>query len=188
MFEGIVEAARPLWLTPMAVGDVLGVAHAGTALFGLFVFVAALELLRSGAGIVAFIARLLAIMAFTISAASLHYGDFLAPPARAAISALTAELPVSQTHAALLATLGVVSVSAAYQAGKSNGLGASSHSSRGRHARYVSSKDGQSMSGRVVAMGITERLHLRQLSRNPRKQTARTPKSMRTAGPRRNWG
>ncbi|MEQ1755691.1 MAG: hypothetical protein ABL973_16340 [Micropepsaceae bacterium] len=189
MFDGIVEAARPLWLTPMAVGDALGLAHAGTALFGFFIFLAALELLRSGSGVIAFIARLLAVFALVFTAAALHYGDFLAVPVRAALTVVTAELPVSQPHAALLATLGVVSVSAAYHAGKSSGISVSSHTSRGSHTRYVSSKQGQTAtSGRIMAMDITERLHMRQLARNPRKQTVRNPKSMRTAGPGRNWG
>ena len=188
--DSITAALAPLWETPIALANVLGLAHAGTTLFAFIVFIAALEFLRRTSGLLAFVARLGAVVAFGLMAASLQYGDFLAPPVHSVLMMVSERMPESKSDTALLATLGVATLGVAYRAGKSNGLYAANTVPRSSRIPYASTKSGQLQSSRqrVVSLGITERLHLRQLASQPKKSSARYPKTMRTPGPARNWG
>lgn len=188
--DSITAALAPLWETPLALADVLGMAHAGTTIFTFIVFLAALEFLRRTAGVLAMLARIMAVVSFGFMGASLHYGDFLAPPVHSVLMMMSERLPESKSDTALLATLGVATLGVAYRAGKSNGMSASSAPPRRGSMAYASTKSGQLQSSRqrVVALGITERLHLRQLAGQPKKPTSRYPKTMRTPGPARTWG
>jgi hypothetical protein len=188
--DSITAALAPLWETPLALADVLGMAHAGTTIFTFIVFLAALEFLRRTAGLLAIFARLIAVVSFGFMGASLQYGDFLAPPVHSVLMMMSERMPESKSDTALLATLGVATLGVAYRAGKSNGLSASSAPPRRGSMAYASTKSGlmQSSRQRVVALGITERLHLRQLAGQPKKPSSRYPKTMRTPGPARNWG
>jgi hypothetical protein len=190
IMNAITAALAPLWETPLALADVLGVAHAGTTLFTFIVFLAALEFLRRTAGVLAYVARIGAVISFGFMGASLQYGDFLAPPVHSVLMLMSERMPESKSDTALLATLGVATLGVAYRAGKSNGLNATSAPPRRSRTAYASSKSGlmQSSRERVVTLGITERLHLRQLAGQPKKPANRYPKTMRTPGPARTWG
>jgi hypothetical protein len=187
--DSFTAALAPLWETPLALADVLGMAHAGTTIFTFLVFLASLEFLRRTAGLLAIVARVAAVISFGFMGASLQYGDFLAPPVHSVLMMMSERLPESKSDTALLATLGVATLGVAYRAGKSNGGGSSTPPRRGRMA-YASTKSGlmQSTRQHVVALGITERLHLRQLASQPKKPSSRYTKTMRTPGPARNWG
>jgi hypothetical protein len=118
MTDAFAKAMEPFWGTPLALLDALGAAQAGTLLFALFVFIAALELLRSGTGLVAHAARALAVVALGMAAATFVYGDYLAPPAAAMLS--QSGLGPQRDHA-LVAVLGVAAVGVAYGAGRFEG-------------------------------------------------------------------
>lgn len=115
MTDAFTKATEPFWGTPLALLDTLGAAQAGTLLFALFVFLAALELLRSGAGLVAHVARVLAIGALGMAGATFVYGDYLAPPAAALLSQSGL---APHRDPALVAALGAAAVGVAYGAGR----------------------------------------------------------------------
>jgi hypothetical protein len=188
--ETFTAALAPLWETPLALAQVLGLAHAGTTIFSFLVFLAALEFLRRSQGLLAVAARVGAVISFGLMGASLQYGDFLAPPVHSVLMLMSERMPESKSDKALLATLGVATLGVAYRAGKSSGLQAASLPPRRPRSLHATSKSGQLQSSRqrVVALGITERLHLRQLAGQPKKQSSRYPKTMRTPGPARAWG
>jgi hypothetical protein len=89
---------------------VLGLASVGTTLAGLFLFVAALELLRSSSGVVAFFARGVAIGAVAFIGASFVYGDFMAPAAKAVYMRMAARIPEDHTSTVLAATVGAATM------------------------------------------------------------------------------
>lgn len=119
MTDAFAKATEPFWGTPLALLDALGAAQAGTLLFALFVFIAALELLRSGLGIVAHAARALAVVALGLAAATFVYGDYLAPPAAALLS--QSGLAAPHHDQALVAVLGAAAAGVAYGAGRFEG-------------------------------------------------------------------
>lgn len=119
MTDTFAKATEPFWGTPLALLDALGAAQAGTLLFSLFVFIAALELLRSGVGLIAHLARALAIVALALASATFVYGDYLAPPAAALLS--QSGLAAPHHDQALVAVLGAAAAGVAYGAGRFEG-------------------------------------------------------------------
>ncbi len=196
MWDTIIDrlsaAFEPLLHTVIAVGTVLGLAKAGTMLFGFLLFVAALEALRSSTGLYALGARLMALVAVAIISATSMYGDFLVPPTKAAIALITARLD-AKPDSALLATLGFVGVGAAYKAGQSRV--ATRANTRRTHTRFrpglsrtFFAPPHRQESNPALTMAPAERIQLRQITPNPRKAVARIVRSSRTLGPGRNWG
>ena len=191
---GATSLGEPLWQTPLAVANTLGVAEATTFLFSLFLFVAALEVLRASAGILVHGARLVALLAAGLASASLVYGDFLLPPAKAALTMITARLPQQHTQTAIAATIGVATIGAAYRAGKVSAATSARRASNYRASRmgsgHASARSGGRVSepDRVLALDTTRRLHMRQLAHNPKKAPTRQVKLVRTHVPARHWG
>lgn len=195
--DHMTAALAPIWETPLAVLNVLGVAQAGTLLFALFLFVAALEVLRSGSGLIAYAARAVALFAATIAGASFFYGDFLAPPAKAALSLIAEKLPGAHQQSALYASLGLATVGVAVAAGP--GVGRNSRPTRSPRAsgrdsyastrwRSASSAPRLSAASASLVLGPIERLQLRQLTHNPKKAPTRTVRPARyIGGPGRQW-
>jgi hypothetical protein len=103
----------PLWQTPVALLEVLGVAQVGTAIVGLFLFLAALELLRSSSGVVALFARVVAVGAAAFVSASLVFGDFMAPTAMAVYARMASRVPEHHTSTVLAATFGAATAGVA---------------------------------------------------------------------------
>lgn len=103
----------PIWQTPLALFEVLGVAELGTSLVGLFLFLAALELLRSSSGPTAVFARGIAIGAVLFVSASLIYGDFMAPTAKALYAKMALRAPEDHTSTVLAATFGAAAAGVA---------------------------------------------------------------------------
>ena len=97
---------EPLWQTLVALAEVLGLAHLGTSFVGLFLFLAALELLRASSGVVALFARTVAIGAVVFVGASMIYGDFMAPTAKAVYFRMVSRMPEDHTTTVLAATFG----------------------------------------------------------------------------------
>lgn len=103
----------PIWQTPMALLEVLGFAQLGTSLVGLFLFLAALELLRGSSGATTAFARGVAIGAVLFVGASLIYGDFMAPTAKALYMRMAVRVPEDHTSTVLAATFGAAAAGVA---------------------------------------------------------------------------
>ena len=88
--EAGIGLLDPLIQTPVAVFDLLSAAHANTLIFSVFACLAALELFRSSTGIVLYFARFAFAVAVLAIIATVQYGDFLAAPAKAALSVIMA--------------------------------------------------------------------------------------------------
>jgi hypothetical protein len=119
--EKLTAFFEPLQQTLVALADVLVLAQAGTTLFGLFLFIAALELLRSSEGALTHFARFMAVAAATIVGTSLIFGDFLASPAKAAYILIAARMPAAHDDTAVFATLGLATAGLAYGMAKKSG-------------------------------------------------------------------
>ena len=177
LIDRLAVASEPLWQTPLALAHVLGLAQAGTALFGLFMFVAALELLRSSSGIVMHSARVVAFGAAGIVGASLIFGDFLAPPARAAISLIATRLPAAHAPTALFATLGAATAGIAYGASRKSGAAKAtkpvkSTAVRARldHMHFAPAAGAVRITdmGRALMLDPAGRIQFRQLTNRPK--------------------
>ena len=165
--DAISKAAEPLWQTPAAVLDTLANAHAGTLLFSLFVFVAALELLRASAGFVAVLARGIAVLALVMAAATALYGDYLAPPAQAMLTRVG--LQERHQDQALVAMMGVAAMGVAYGAGRLEG-----GPQRGGVERTPRRSFAWTRSEPAAAVtSVAERLQQRQAARNPKRLAQR---------------
>ena len=164
--DTISRATEPFWQTPMAVLDALGNAQAGTLLFSLFVFIAALELLRSGSGLVAGIARIIAVIALVMASATAIYGDYLAPPAAAMLTRVG--LHEHHQDQALVAMLGVAAMGVAFGAGRFE-------ASPARIVRFERARSlGWGRAGEPPAPSVSERLQSRQATHNPKRAAQRT--------------
>lgn len=173
----------PLWQTPMAVMEVLGLAHLGTAIIGLFLFLAALELLRSSSGVVALFARAVAVGAAAFVGASLIYGDFMAPTAKAVYATMASRTPVDHTSTVLAATFGAATAGVALSSSRK--AAAAAPPRRGReHAEVQSRLDialvlASADPARVSALSklrvldVASRIQLRLLTNRPAKVAER---------------
>lgn len=167
--DTISRATEPFWQTPMAVLDVLGSAKAGTLLFSLFLFIAALELLRASSGVVAALARIIAVVAVAMASATAVYGDYLAPPA----TAMLTRIGLQERHQdqALVAVLGVAAMGVAYGAGRFEA----------GPQQIVKFKRGGSFgwqralqAGAPPVQSVSERLQSRLATHNPKRPVQRT--------------
>jgi hypothetical protein len=168
----------PLWQTPMALLEVLGLAQLGTAIVGLFLFLAALELLRSSSGAIALFARTVAVGAGAFVSAALIYGDFMAPTAMAVYTRIASRVPEDQTSAVLAATFGAATAGVALSSSRKS-AGAPPKRTR-EHAEIQSRLDVALVlaavdPARVAALGklrvldAASRIQLRLLTNRPAK-------------------
>jgi hypothetical protein len=177
MLQAAASIFEPVWQTPIALFETLSVAGAGTAMFAGLVLVAALEFLRASQGAFVWPARVIAVAASALFAASMVYGDFLAAPARAAHSVIAVN---ESAHPTLLATsFGSVMVGAAYRAGKH----ARTSEPLRRPVRTPRKEDlaAVSAAARTQVLDVATRLRLQQLARNaPKREAARMGRSRLT--------
>lgn len=188
--EAGIGLLDPLIQTPVAVFDLLSAAHANTLLFSVFACLAALELFRSSSGIVLYFARFAFAVAVLAIIATVQYGDFLAAPAKAAISVIMANQPPEGQQTAFITTLSLVTAGAAYQAGKANVQASRApYRSTSHHAR-ASARRGAKVgekAGRLVDLSLSDRLLVRKMNTSRPIEAARTPKRMQTYQAPRNW-
>lgn len=172
MTDAFAKATEPFWGTPVALLEALVAAQAGTLLFAMFVFLAALELLRSGVGLVAHAARALAIVALGMAAATFVYGDYLAPPAAALLSQSGL---VPHRDPALVAALGAAAVGVAYGAGRFEGAPrrVSKAAPSGWRALVAARPRAAQPSHREAPLNASARLQQRQAAHNPKRVPAR---------------
>lgn len=173
MTDAIAKATEPFWGTPLALLEALVAAQAGTLLFAMFVFLAALELLRSGVGLVAHAARALAIVALGMAAATLVYGDYLAPPAAAFLS--QSGLAAPRHDHALVAALGAAAVGVAYGAGRFEGAPRRAAKAAPAPWRALGAMRAPSARppGGEVRLSALARLQRRQATHNPKRVPVR---------------
>jgi hypothetical protein len=188
--EGVLEAIVG---TVSALGGLTAAAGAGTALFAFVLVILALEFLRESKGLLVPVARLAVVGALAFTGAFFLYGDFLSQPAKAALSRFTAGLPAASENSLLLTSLGVVGAGLTFYAGSKSGASAALRAAKA-HAgksgiRFVSRPESSphfrvSDLGRGLSLDVAGRLHLRMLTRNPKKPPARALKpAMRTLAP-----
>ncbi|MBP6011869.1 MAG: hypothetical protein KBA31_06540 [Alphaproteobacteria bacterium] len=165
--DTISRATEPFWQTPMAVLDVLGSANAGTLLFSLFLFIAALELLRGSSGVVAAFARIIAVVALVMASATAVYGDYLAPPA----TAMLTRIGLQERHQdqALVAVLGVAAMGVAYGAGRFEAGPQIVKFERARSFGW-----GRALQSGTPVHSVSERLQSRLATHNPKRPVQRT--------------
>jgi hypothetical protein len=190
MAEQAAGVLEPMVNTVSALGDLVVLAGAGTGLFAFGLTILSLEFLRESKGFFVPIARAAVVGSLAFVAAFLLYGDFLAQPAKTALSRLTAGLPEATNNALLLTSLGVAGAGLTFYAGSQSGRSAALRAAKiaqGRAAiRFVSRPDPNtplriSDIGRGLSLDIAGRLQLRTLARNPKKPPARAVKPSQRA-------
>jgi hypothetical protein len=188
--EAGIGLLDPLIQTPVAVFELLSAAHANTLIFSVFACLAALELFRSSTGIVLYLARFAFAITVLAIVATVQYGDFLAAPAKAALSVIMAHQPAEGQQTAFITTLSLVTAGAAYHAGKANVRAArapyrsTSHQTRASAKRGVKAGD---KPGRLVDLSLADRLLVRKMNTSRPIEAARLPKRMQTYQAPRNW-
>ncbi len=166
----------------MALAEVLGLAHLGTSVVGLFLFLAALELLRASSGVVAVFARTVAIGAVVFVGASMVYGDFMAPTAKAVYFRMVSRMPEDHTSTVLAATLGAATASVALSSSRK---GAASPPRKARQpaenqarldlALVLAAVDPERVAalGKLGVLDTASRIQLRLLTNRPAKAAER---------------
>ncbi|MFM9864675.1 MAG: hypothetical protein ACKVRO_13815 [Micropepsaceae bacterium] len=172
----------PIWQTPIALVEVLGLANLGTTLVGLFLFIAALEFLRSSSGAFETFARVLAVGAALFTGASLIYGDFMAPTAKAVYARVASRMPADHTSTMLAASFGAATAGVALSSARGRivatppprGPRAATESrSRLDLALVLAAAD----PARIAAMDTSSRIQLRLLTNRPAKSVvAKVPR------------
>lgn len=185
MTEKTASVLEPMINTVSALGDLVALSGAGTAIFAFVLVILSLEFLRESKGIFVPLARTAVVGSLVFAVGFLIYGDFLANPAKAAYLRLTAGLPGASNNALLVTSLGVAGAGLTFYAGSKSGMAAAMRSAKtatGRTAiRFVSKPDPSaplrvSDLGRGLSLDIAGRLQLRTLARNPKKPPARPVK------------
>lgn len=176
---------EPMVQTVVALGDLVLVSGAGTALFAFVLTILALEFLRESKGFFVPVARAAVIGALAFAVAFLIYGDFLLQPAKAAFARFSAELPSASQNAWLLTGLGVAGAGITFYAGSKSGAAKALRAGKAGAGkgvvRFVSRPDPStplrvSDLGRGLSLDVAGRLQLRALTRNPKKPPARAVK------------
>jgi hypothetical protein len=187
---GGIGLLDPLVHTPAAVFEMLLEAHAGSLIFTCFACLAALELVRSSTGLALHFARFGLAVSVVAIAATLHYGDFLAAPAKAAISAIMDKQPAAIQQTAFITTLSLVTAGAVYQAGKAKVKVSRAPYRSAPHAWRATSKPHErpaERGGRLVDLSLADRLLVRQMNCSRPVRTVRVPKRMQTYQAVRTW-
>lgn len=178
-------ALSPLIGTIVALGETIQLAEAGTGLFAFALVILSLEYLRESKGNLALVARALVVGALAFSAATLHYGDFMAQPAKAAFARFHAETAPTTRNVMLLTGLGAMGAGLTFYAGMKSGSAAAIRAARSVAAkdarRFVSMrKDSTPLRvsdlGRGLSLDLAGRLQLRVMTRNPKKPPIRIAK------------
>jgi uncharacterized SAM-binding protein YcdF (DUF218 family) len=188
--QATIGLLDPLIQTPVAVFELLSAAHANTLIFSVFACLAALELFRSSTGLVLYFARFAFAITVLAIIATVQYGDFLAAPAKAALSIIMANQPPEGQQTAFITTLSLVTAGAAYHAGKANVRASRApyrstpHQARASAQRGVKAGD---KPGRLVDLSLADRLLVRKMNTSRPIEAARTPKRMQTYQAARNW-
>lgn len=167
------KIAAPLWQTPVALVEVFGHANLGTTLVGLFLFIAALEFLRSSSGAFETFARVIVVGAALFVGASLIYGDFMAPTARAVYARLAARMPEDHASTVLAATFGAATAGVALSSVRGRSAAVPPHRprtpaatrSRLDLALVLAAVD----PSRIAALDAASRIQLRWLTNRPAK-------------------
>jgi hypothetical protein len=168
------KIAAPLWQTPVALVEVFGLANLGTTVVGLFLFVAALEFLRSASGAFETFARVLAVAAALFTGASLIYGDFMAPTAKAVYARVASRMPEDHTSTVLAASFGAATAGVALSSGRAK---TGSAAPQRRHRERAESRSRLDLAlvlaavdpARLAALDTASRIQLRLLTNRPAK-------------------
>jgi hypothetical protein len=191
--QGTVGVLEPIVGTLAALGDLTVAAGAGTGLFAFVLVILSLEFLRESKGFFVPVARAAVVGALIFSAGFLLYGDFMSQPAKAAFARFTAGLPAASQNTLLLTSLGVAGAGLTFYAGSKSGASAALRTARAQAGksviRFVSRPDPAaplrvSDLGRGLSLDVAGRLHLRMMTRNPKKPPTRALKpAMRVHAP-----
>ena len=170
---------EPFWLTLQALGGMVVAAGAGTAIFGTFLLLLSLDLLRLSKGPFVLVSRAAAVGSSLFVLAAFVYGDFLAPPAKAAYTAIVARSPVVSSNVVALTTLSAAGAGLFFYAGRQSAPRSVAALPPHRPSmrtllsvrREAAAMRGAGVAefGKALMLDPAGRLQLRQLSRNPKK-------------------
>lgn len=194
LFESWIGAlamlTEPFWLTLEALGAMVVAAGAGTAIFGAFLLLLSLDLLRMSKGPLIVVSRAAAIGSSLFVLAAFVYGDFLAAPAKAAYTAIVARSPTVPSNVVALTTLSAAGAGMIFYAGRQTAprsLAALPPQRPSMRTLLSVRREATAMRGAGVAefgkalmLDPAGRLQLRQLSRNPKKATNNVRSAMRS--------
>lgn len=160
---------EPFWLTLSVLGSMIATAGAGTVLVALFLLVLALDFQRASKGVFVPVSRAAVGGAALFLLASVAYGDFLAAPAKAAYSALIARAPSVPADTVALTTLTAAGAGIFYYAGRKTAPLATLKRVAVQPRSYARRDMRLAELGSALSLDAAGRLHLPQLSRNPKK-------------------
>lgn len=179
LLDGLAMLTEPYWLTLHALGLMIGEAGAGTALFGGFLFVLALDFLRGSKGIFVPVSRVLAVVSTLFFLASFVYGDFLAAPAKAAYSAIVARSTHVPPNVVVLTTLGAAGAGAFFMTSRRVAPRALMRAAPSHTIVQAARRESVADIGRGLSLDTAGRLQLRHMSRNQKKTVNAVRPAMR---------
>lgn len=172
LVDPYVQTVEALWALTVS-------AQIGTLVFGVALLLLSLELLRASKGWISYVWRLASAGSAAFLIAAIVYGDFLAQPAKEAYSLISERAGWVPPTTAALTTMGVASVGVLAYVGRRATIAVRANDApRWQARRFGASRHISRSSGdvgelsRLVALDPAGRLHLRQFTRNAKKDVA----------------